>query len=416
MPKKIAQTTIRLSLLWLLICLGCNLVFAQTGQKAETAKTPSAAQDKYVWLTGPEASRETVTSSLNAIAALSQSDAANEAALLRTAKASATAEGQRAAGLLLGAALEKTGDLSGARAAYQEAVSQAKDSPYAASAAYRLRVLEDPHRSPDEQEKFYEKLYEETIAQKGAQASVQATKTGWFLVSNQWSWTDSWRATAQALIDLRSTELSSRLFSWLRSKSTFPTPYAYFFVLLALSVGVKILALPLYVRAAKLQIQFRQLAPEIAYINSIYDYDPQTKQQQLAKLYQERGVNVLWGCAVGLIDLIFVVWSLVALSDFAPQMALDGAMFWWIPNVLQRDLGILIVAVGLVLLQSLINSAYQPTSIGQIACGSLVFGAIFVGVAWYFQWPAAAIIFWVLLSLIGLLLNLILVGILKLVD
>ncbi len=187
-------------------------------------------------------------------------------------------------------------------------------------------------------------------------------------------------------------------------------------MLLALSVGVKILALPLYVRAAKLQLQFRQLAPEVAYINAIYEYDPPTKQQKLAELYQERGLNVLWGCAVGLIDLIFVIWSLVALSDFAPQMALDGASFWWIPDVLQRDMGILIVAVGLVLLQNMINSAYQPSSVGQIACGSLIFGAIFVGIAWGLQWPAAAIIFWVLLSLIGLLLNLILVGILKILN
>lgn len=409
MKPKIARAAIHLSPLWLLICLGCNPAFAQSGQRAATAKAPPAAQDKYAWLNGTEASRETVTSSLNAIAGLSQSGAANEAALLRAVKTTASAEGQRAALLLLGAALEKAGDLSGARAAYQELVSQARETSYAASASYRLRTLEDPNRSPGEQEKFYEKLYEEGAAQKGAQQ-------GWFLVSNQWSWTDSRRATSQALIDLRSTELSFRLFSWLRSKSTFPAPYAYLFVLLALSVGVKILALPLYVRAAKLQLQFRQLAPEVAYINAIYEYDPPTKQQKLAELYQERGLNVLWGCAVGLIDLIFVIWSLVALSDFAPQMALDGASFWWIPDVLQRDMGILIVAVGLVLLQNMINSAYQPSSVGQIACGSLIFGAIFVGIAWGLQWPAAAIIFWVLLSLIGLLLNLILVGILKILN
>ncbi len=428
MAKKIAQTTTHLSLLWLLICLGCNPAFAQTGQKAETAKAPSTAQGKYAWLNGSEAPRETVTSSLNAIAALSQSDASNEAASLRAAKTTASAEGQRAAGLLLGAALEEAGDLSGARVAYQELVNQAKETPYAASADFRLRVLEDPNRSPDEREKFYEKLYEEANAQKAAPAAAQtaqaaqgatairAIREGWFLVSDKWSWTDSRRAVSQTLIDLRSTELSFRFFSWLRSKSTFPAPYAYLFVLLALSVGVKILTLPLYVRAAKLQIQFRQLAPEIAYINNLYDYDPQLKQQKLAELYQERGVNVFWGCAVGLVDLIFVVWSLVALSDFAPQMALDGAVFWWIPDVLQRDLGILIAAVALVFIQGQISSASQPSSAGQVACGSLIFGAIFVGVAWYFQWPAAAIIFWVLLSSIGLLLNLILVGIHKILG
>lgn len=409
MVAKITRAATYLSLFWFLIYLGCNQAFAQTGPRAATTKAPPATQDKYAWLNAPGMSRETVTSALNAVAGWSQSDAANEAVLLRAAKTAASTEGQRAALLLLGAALEKAGDLSGSRATYQELVNQARETPYAASASYRLRALEDPNRSPGEQEKFYEKLYEEANAQKDA-------RQGWFLVSNQWSWTDSRRATSQALIDLRSTELSFRLFSWLRSKSTFPTRYAYLFVLLALSVGVKILALPLYVRAAKLQLQFRQLAPEVAYINAIYDYDPQIKQQKLAELYQERGLNVLWGCAVAVVDLIFVVWSLVALSDFAPQMALDGARFWWIPDVLQRDLGILIVAVGLVLLQNVINSAYQPSSLGQIACGSLIFGAIFVGVAWHLQWPAAAIIFWVLLSSIGLLLNLVLVGILKILD
>ncbi len=143
MKPKIARAAIHLSPLWLLICLGCNPAFAQSGQRAATAKAPPAAQDKYAWLNGTEASRETVTSSLNAIAGLSQSGAANEAALLRAVKTTASAEGQRAALLLLGAALEKAGDLSGARAAYQELVSQARETSYAASASYRLRTLED---------------------------------------------------------------------------------------------------------------------------------------------------------------------------------------------------------------------------------------------------------------------------------
>src|SRR5262245_50695430 len=110
MAKKFAYGATQFSLCWLLICFCYNPVIAQSGQKAGPAKEISAAQDKYAWFNTPGVSREEVTSWLNVITGASQSAAASEATSLRAAKTAASAEGQRAAGLLLGAALEQAGD------------------------------------------------------------------------------------------------------------------------------------------------------------------------------------------------------------------------------------------------------------------------------------------------------------------
>lgn len=83
---------------------------------------------------------------------------------------------------------------------------------------------------------------------------------------------------------------------------------------------------------------------------------------------------------------------LLALNDFSPYMLLDGARFWWISDVLQRDVGILIVWVMMSLVQSLTHPQRQYgegevrgpqyTSFRLIICVGLA------GIAWYWELPA----------------------------
>jgi hypothetical protein len=66
---------------------------------------------------------------------------------------------------------------------------------------------------------------------------------------------------------------------------------------------------------------------------------------------------------------------------------------------------------GVSLVQGVIAAARQPGQGAQMIAAGLLSGALFVAIAWYWDWPAYVLIFWGLLSLLGLLMNLILVPI-----
>lgn len=360
----------------------------------------SSARVDWGWLSGRDVRRDWVTDGLNTIWRLSsREERTGEAKALRAAQRKASKEGKRAAGLLIGAALERAADRQGATAAYRSIVQEEKGTPYAASAAARLRLLEGP-KGGKEREALWEKV------------AAESETEGWYIESGQWAWTTSRRAALQALVDSRSGRLSFRLFAFLRSMSTFPTPYGYLFVLLVLGVGVKVLALPLHARTAKLTVQLRRLQPEIQMIQRSYAGDPAAMQQRLLQLWSRHGLNPWGGCAVALVDLIFVIWGLVTLSDFSPQLALDTARFWWVSDVTKPNLGIVMLWLGVSFLQGLYSAAVQPGQGGKVVVQLLVSGVIFMGIAWYWAWPAYVLIFWGLLALLGILISLILVPIL----
>ena len=358
--------------------------------EAQTRKTTGASQAQPEdWLAGSRLSHETVTEALNRIAGLSAPEAVRKAEEYRGARTSE--EGRHAGDLLAAAALEQAGDFDRAHAAYQDLIGKAKETPYASSAAYRVRVVEQRDRPEEEKEKLYKSISEEPESE------------GWFLASNQWTWDTTRRAACRALMDLRGDHLSIKLFSFLRSKSTFPTDYAYLFVLLALGIGVKVLALPLQFRAAELSLQMRKLSPEIESIKAAWGHDAVAMQQRLAELYKARGLNFWGGCAVTLVDLIFVIWVLVTLRDFAPQMTLDGAKLFWVPDVLKSQTSVLYGFLGISVIQGIITASLQPAQGSQLFWGSLFSSGVFMVIAWYWQWPAYVIIFWGLLSILGIL-------------
>lgn len=384
---------VQLVLTALAIVLGSTAALAQHRDSNQPQKTntsaPSAGQQDKGWLSAAEVPHDSVTSALNTLQALPAQEAAREAIAYRTAREKASDSGKQAADLLTAVALERTNDSAAAVAAHHAVIGEAGNTPYAATARFRLQALEKA--ALDVAEKWYQKAATEPEAQ------------GWFLSSNQWQWSTTRRAAWQALVDLRGNYLSSRFFAYLRSKSFFPVQLSFLFVLLALTVGAKILSLPFGVKAARFMGQFRRLKPEIENLQAIYGDDLGKMQERLNSLYKERGVNPLSGCAISLLDLIFVIWALYALSSYVPQMALDGARLWWISDVTRFDFGILGVWVACSLLSVLMTTPYQMQSGAQVFFGFIIFSAVIVGIAWYWSWPAYIIIFWVLLTIVGML-------------
>jgi len=352
------------------------------------ARCCGAAPPDFAWLRSADIEPTALTSALQAIDTLSKSDAVTAAAHLAALDAGASAQGRMAAGLLRGVALERAEDVQGARAAYRILSRRGGENSYGTSASFRLRIIEGTDPSGSARAKLFQILAREP------------ERSGWFVMSNRWTWSTTRRAASHALVELNTTRLSFRLFNFLRANSFFPPAYRYLFVLLALAVGVKLLELPLLVRAARATIQIRGLQPEIDLLGSVYRDDPTALQRRVMELYQERGINLSGGCLVFLADMIFVIWALVSLSDFAPQMVLDNARFWWVPDVTQFNAGFAALWLAL-------NSAVsfegqnRAIPIRQLVWGSLFTGSILLAIAWHWNWPSYVFVFWALLWLVG---------------
>jgi len=332
--------------------------------------------------------------SLNRLSTLAQVEAAKVVEELRGSGASKVGD-ERENGFLLAAAIEQAGDLKSAISAYREAGNKAPGTPYAVSAVFRLRYLELPSRTPDQLERFYKTVAAEPEAE------------GWFLISKKWDWSSTRRAAWQGLVNMRSDQLSFSLLSFLHARSTFSPVYAYLFVLFALAAGVKILELPLSIRAAAVAYRIERLRPQIAAIQGAYKDDVLKMNEALMQLYRRHGINVWGGWAVGLVDLVFVIWAIVALRDFAPQLALDGARLQWIPDVTRFDFRILVLWVLLSLVAAVITPAQQPGARKVAVIAILSYSAIICLIAWFWQWPAHVFIFWSMLAVLGVVVQIV---------
>lgn len=346
------------------------------------------------WLRGPRVDGHKLADELTRVQALSPADAGGEAASLRAGMSGATGEGALARGFLLAVATERAGDTQGALNLYGELAKAPRGQPFGESALFRQSVLA----------KLTRPMAERETSMKLALAEPDVR--GWFLTSGQWAWTGKHLAARQELVDLRSSELSFAFFAFLRKNSPWGGPMAFLGILLALSVGAKVLELPLLVKAAQTQGKMVALQPQIKRIQDVYSHDQAEMGKRLMEFYSEHGVNFKAGCLMGLADLIFVVWALVSLADFAPQMALDGSALWWMSDVTKPDTMILVVyGLSTVLSTAMFSQSGQRA---QTIGGAILSGIVFCLIAYFWKWPAYLMIFWTMLGLAGMFLSILL--------
>jgi YidC/Oxa1 family membrane protein insertase len=349
----------------------------------------------WKWLLDFDLTPERVTEALNTLRDMPDQEVGPTVEQLRAATLLTSGEHYRAALLLLADALEQGENPDTALTTYQVIGPEPTDDPFVVSAAFRVGQLENPQK--------LEKYYEEK--------SSQPERWGWFLVADQWEWNTTRHATWQGTMTERQSDLSIRFFNALRDESPFESSYHYMFILLVMTLGIKILALPLYTRSAKASVQLRRLTPQIQAIRSLYSGDSVALNQRLMELYRSNGVNIWSGCAASVVDLIFVVWALIAMGSYQPQMLLDGSKFMWVSDVTQADARILVVWGVISLILAMITGMMQQTTqqLGQspalMSCSTIVFCVIIGVIAMQLDWPAYVFIFWTLLSLVGLIIT-----------
>lgn len=296
----------------------------------------------------------------------------------------------------LASAYGRSGDRDRALRIYQDLAASAP-APYKKSAEFRLTAMKETDPS------ILEARYQ-TIAQRAA--------PGLFLRGGTWTSSDTRRAALQGMMDLRADRKSIRLFNFLHGKSFFPPPYAYLFILLALGLAVKVVELPFLVQGARMSLLVPRLRGEYARLKLQYGGNPAAFGREITALYQRNGVSPAAGCVKIAIDLGFVVWVMLTLRNYAPQLSLDGAKFLWTDNVTGRDAGVLVMWVVAGLLTMFLTPQMEQGQTAKMASGSLLVLAVIAGAAWYWTWPAYLMIFWTALSLLTTLVHFVMIGVL----
>ncbi len=173
-----------------------------------------------------------------------------------------------------------------------------------------------------------------------------------------------------------------------------------FFYGLTGNYGISIILLTAVIRLALYPVIHKQnlsaramqeLQPEIKKLQEKYGKDPQRLNQEVMKLYRERGVSPLGGCLPLLIQLpfLFVLYRVLVTYDYGQ------AGFLWLPSLSQRDpYYILPLAMGATTFWQQKISA--PPSGGDAAQQNLLLMVVMPVFLVFISWglPSGVLLYW----------------------
>jgi hypothetical protein len=363
-----------------------DYVRQQTAQP-QPGNATAVAGAEFAWLSAEKIPNERISQGLNDLWKLSPEAAEGKIPLIQSTAAAASPQGRAVGALLVVVAQERAGKREAAAGGYRQLAGDAKGTPYSASASFRLPLL-DPNTGEDA---AYQSL------------ARQAPEDGWYLTpANGWSWGDSRKVALAELLRVRSDGVSVRFFEWLRGYSPFPEPYAYMFILLAIGVGSTVLTLPWLIKLAGAGERFRAIAPQMVVLKELYSDDPPTYFKELRDLYQRHGISLTAGCLVGIVQVAFTIWVLVAMRTYWPRMILDGSQFLWVSDIARFDVGVVVLtAAAFIILPYLTGQTRDQASVsGQPVAAFVIGGALWFAIvgalARYWEWPAYVFIFFLL--------------------
>jgi membrane protein insertase Oxa1/YidC/SpoIIIJ len=391
----------------------------------------------WAWLLAPNISEYTFISTLNNIWDQTPSQASDTvASLQRVANLAGPLSNKQAIDLLTAVALERTGDGTSANAMYQQIINRNSGDGYAASAKYRLHFVKVPPGKFNllKLGQWWTQKIQYQNRAKAAQIEAEYTSImresdaiGWYLIGDQWQWSTSRKAAIQNMLNRKSDQLSFEFFQYLRAQSPFPKQYSFLYIILFLTLGIKLLALPIYARQAKLAILSPKIQQEVQWLESLYSGNPTQLDVRRNEVYEKYRVEMVSGCIMPVVDLIFVIWAFIAIQGYVPQLALDEARFLWLDNLIERNLWMLVLWAGIYLVNAAITGelqAYGRSSNPNLSdadattagCISLAVGIGFWGwVMWSNHISSALVVFWTCLLLISMFLTVILRAIWKMI-
>ena len=181
--------------------------------------------------------------------------------------------------------------------------------------------------------------------------------------------------------------------------------YNYVFAIILLTIIVKAATTPLNIKQQKMMKAMQEINPKVQELNTKYANDPQKRQEEMAKIYQEAKVNPMSGCLPMLIQMPILFILFYGMRNWLPaQEAIDAGLysFFWIndlsltvantPYQWILPIGCALVTVGQQIMSTAnLNDTNQKMML-------LMMPAMFLFITP--QFPAALAVYWLFYGLI----------------
>ena len=112
--------------------------------------------------------------------------------------------------------------------------------------------------------------------------------------------------------------------------------YNYVFAIILLTIIVKAATTPLNIKQQKMMKAMQEINPKVQELNTKYANDPQKRQEEMAKIYQEAKVNPMSGCLPMLIQMPILFILFYGMRNWLPaQEMIDAGLysFFWIDDL-----------------------------------------------------------------------------------
>lgn len=172
--------------------------------------------------------------------------------------------------------------------------------------------------------------------------------------------------------------------------------FAYGLAIILVTVLIRLVLLPLNIKQTKSSIVMNQIQPEVKKLQDKYKNDPKKSQEEMMKLYKEKGVNPLGGCLPLLIQWpIFLALYYV----FNNLSGINGISFLWIKDLGSRDM-ILAVLSGITTYFSGMTMAPPSGSAQAKQTKTMNIGMAFFMVFISWSLKSALVLYWTVNNLI----------------
>jgi YidC/Oxa1 family membrane protein insertase len=176
---------------------------------------------------------------------------------------------------------------------------------------------------------------------------------------------------------------------------------SYALAIVLLTVAIKLILFPLNLKQNKSMKEMQRIQPLVMELNKKWANNPQKKNEEMLKLYQEHKINPMAGCLPLLIQFPILIGLFRGLMNFVPTN-MEAYSFLWIPNLGQPDptgwaLPVITAAATFVQSYLSITDTSQGSQKIMLIAMPLLMGF------WARSFPAGVCIYWFVFAVFGTL-------------
>jgi YidC/Oxa1 family membrane protein insertase len=185
--------------------------------------------------------------------------------------------------------------------------------------------------------------------------------------------------------------------------------------IVALTVLVRAILLPVTYKSSKSMIRLQQLAPEMKALQTKYKQDPQRLQQETMKFYRENQVNPFASCLPMIAQLpvflaLFYMLQADLRRDICPEInppgqdarpcgETDASSFLFIPDLTDKATGAVLVTLIVLYVGSQVVSTLLMSATADKTQRRIFLALPFLFVAFIWNFPAGLLVYWITTNL-----------------